>query len=253
MKRNYIKLPDLKPMPDRRSKLRKFSDIIWKEFVFFFILKYYKEVNETEVIKIIENEKKQNRAEIEKALKKHIYKWLNNNRTFNRHEFVLNLEPSAECNKEGFYDLKFEHSQWRKKYFSFEAKNLGKTKSMEFSESIKKYIYVKENNREDGGMYRFMTNKYACDINFGGMIGFVVGETKKNVVKSLTEKIELVYENKKTGKLTDDKIILSSIKDNENTFDTFHIRKNYKTKQTEKFCLHHIIMYFSKLQVEFMV
>ncbi len=242
--KSYIKLPDLKPMPDSRNKLRKFSDIVWKEFVFFFILKYYKEVNETEVIKIIDNEKKQDRAEIEKALKKHIYKWLNNNKTFNRYEFILNLEPSTECNKDGFYDLKFEHSQWRKKHFSFEAKNLGKTKSMKFSESIKEYVYVKTKDREDGGMYRFMIGKYACDINFGGMIGFVVGETKKNVIENLTEKIKFVYKNEESGKLTNDKIILSSIKDNENTFDTFHIRKNYKTEQKEKFCLHHIIMDF---------
>ena len=68
MERSYIKLPVLRPMPDSRSKLRKFSDTIWKEFVLFFILKYYKEVNEIEVISIIENEKKQNRAKIEKAL-----------------------------------------------------------------------------------------------------------------------------------------------------------------------------------------
>ncbi|MCD4694914.1 MAG: hypothetical protein K8S16_01640 [Bacteroidales bacterium] len=249
--KSYIKLPEIGPMPDSRNELRKLSDDIWKKYVFFFILKYYKEVNKTEVVAIIENEKKQKREEIEKALKKHIYRWLNNNRLFNLHEFILNLEPSTECNNEGFIDLKFEHSQWRdkllqRKHFSFEAKNLGKTKSMSLQKSIKEYVYIKEKNREDGGMFRFMTGKYACDINFGGMLGFVVVQTKMNVVKSLTDEIELIYDNSEVGKLSGKKVVLKSIEGNENTFETFHTRESYTTKEEEEFRLYHIIMDFVK-------
>ena len=247
--KSYIKLPEIGPMPDSRNELRKLSDNIWKKYVFFFILKYYKEVNKKEVEAIIENEKNQKREEIEKAIKKHIYRWLNNNRLFNLHEFILNLEPSTECNNEGFIDLKFEHSQWRdkllkRKHFSFEAKNLGTTKSMSLQKSIKEYVYIKEKDREDGGMYRFMTGKYACDMNFGGMLGFVVGNTNKNVIKSLTDEIELVYDNFEIGKLSGKKVVIKSIYNNENTFDTFHIRKNYNTDENEEFCLHQIIMNF---------
>lgn len=248
--RNYIKLPALKPMSDSRKILSLLSDKTWKQYIFYFLLKYYKEVKEKEVITLIwkESENQKSRANIETAIKKHICHWLKNCPVFDRHQFIVNLEPSAEGYSEGFYDLKFEHSQWRKKYFSFEAKNLGKTKSLSSSKSIKEYVYTKEKRKgkyvEDGGMYRYFIGKYACEMKFGGMIGFIVGKIETPIAK-LISKIYSVYDNNLVGKLTKKKIIKNSISGNHNTFDSIHLRQNIKTKKDEEFWLHHILMDFT--------
>ncbi len=241
---DYIKLPALKPMPDSRNLLRRIPDTVWKQYVFYFLLKYYKEVKKEEIITLIKTRNKKKRANIEKAIKKHIRRWLKNCPSFDKHEFVINLEPSAEGEPEGFYDLKIEHSQWRRKYFSFEAKNLGKTKSMSSSKSISEYIYIKEKDREDGGMYRYFIGKYACEMAFGGMIGFIIG-TIENPIAALIDKIHSVYDKNLAGKLTKEKIIKNSISSNHNTFDSIHLRQNIKTKQDEVFRLHHMIMDFT--------
>jgi len=241
----YIKLPRLKPMADSKTETRLLSDNEWKEYVFFFILKYCNEVDQKEISALIETEKIKSRDNIESTIEKHIRNWLKwKCAEFELHELILNLEPSTEYNKEGFYDLKFEHSQWRRKYFSFEAKNLGKSKSITLSKSIEEYVYVKEKDSEDGGMYRYMNGKYACDMNFGGMLGFVIEKTKSPIVEQLIAKIHSVYDNKTVGKLINEKIVKSSIFGNSNTFDSFHVRQNYKTNQDEIFRLHHIIIYF---------
>lgn len=242
--RNYIKLPALKPMSDSRKILSLMSDETWKQYIFHFLLKYYKEVKEKEVITLIKSENQKSRANIETAIKKDIRLRLKNCPVFDRHEFTINLEPSTEGYSEGFYDLKFEHSQWRKKYFSFEAKNLGKTKSMSSSKSINEYVYIKEKEREDGGMYRYFTGKYACEMKFGGMMGFIVGKIENPIV-ALIDKIYSVYDNNLVGKLTKEKIIKNSISGNHNTFDSIHLRQNIKTKQDEEFWLHHILMDFT--------
>jgi len=243
--KGYIKLPPLKPMSDSRTELRLLSDNEWKEYVFFFILKYCNEVEQKEILTLIETETRKSRANIEEAIKKHIRNWLKwKCPEFELHEFILNLEPSTECNLEGYYDLKFEHSQWRNRYFSFEAKNLGKAKSITLTKSIDEYVYVKEADREDGGMFRYLISKYACNMNFGGMIGFVVGKSKESMIEKLTYQIYKIYDNKSIGKLTDEKIVKNSILGNENTFDSIHIRQNSKTNQDEVFRLHHIIMDF---------
>jgi len=242
--KSYIKLPSLNPMPDSRKELRLLSDNEWKEYIFSYILKYY-EVNQQEVVTLIETETKKNRAHIESEIKKHIKNWLTRKcAEFEEHEFKLNLEPLTECNVEGYYDLKFEHSQWHNKYFSFEAKNLGNAKSVKLSKSINEYVYVKEKDREDGGMYRYLNGKYACNMNFGGMIGFVIGRTENSIIEKLINKIYTVYDNNTIGMLTNDKIIKNSIYRNPNTFDSIHIRQNNKTKENEEFRLHHIIMDF---------
>ncbi len=244
--KGYIKLPPIKVMSDSRTELRKLDDKEWKNYIFFHLLQFYKNVDNKHIVALIENETKKSRANIEREIKKHIRNWLKwESQTFNEQGFKINLEPSAECNNEGYIDLQFEHSDWQNKYFSFEAKNLGKIKKTKLSKSISEYVYVKTKDRENGGMYRFMTSKYACDINFGGMLGFVVGKTKENIIKSLTEEIKFIYNNKKIGNLTGKKIIYNSIENNKNTFNTIHIRKNYLTQKEEEFYLYHIIMDFS--------
>jgi hypothetical protein len=99
--------------------------------------------------------------------------------------------------------------------------------------------YVYSNHKEDGGMHRFMIKKYACEINFGGMLGFIAGTIKGDVIKDLTNKIQSIYNENKNGKLIDEKFKLNSIAENKNTFTTFHSRNG------DFFSLYHILMDFS--------
>jgi hypothetical protein len=73
--KSYIKLPLLKPLPDSSIKKRQLSDDIWINYVFHIVLKYYKEINNNEVIGLIQNELSKQNSQIEKELKEHIYKW----------------------------------------------------------------------------------------------------------------------------------------------------------------------------------
>lgn len=242
--KEYIKLPKTNVMSDSKMKLRKIDDAEWKNYIFFHLLQYYRTVDNNEIRTLIERELNKPIAEIETKIKKHIRNWLvRENVDFKEQGFKINLEPSSECNEEGLLDLKFEHSDWQDKYFSFEAKNLGKIKSREQSTLINEYVYVKTQDGENGGMYRYMTNKYACELNFGGMIGFVVGKNEK-LIKRLISKIKAVYNNSEAGRLTNEKIIYNSIEENKNTFETIHIRKNHFSNSIEKFHLYHIIFDF---------
>jgi len=246
--KDYIKLPAIAPMSDSRAELRHCDDVFWKNYILFFLLKYYQEVNDAEIKNIVESETQKERAEIETRIKKHIRRWLKNCPIFSRYEFIVNLEALAGDNLEGYYDLKFQHSQWHDKYFSFEAKNIGKIKRMTVSKSINEYVYIKEKDRENGGMYRYFIGKYSGELNFGGMIGFVIGEVD-NPVRKVIEKINSVYDNDVSiGRLIEEKIIENSIAENPNTFDSVHLRQNSETKQNEVFRLHHIIMDFTQVE-----
>lgn len=243
--KSYIKNKE-PTLPETILGLRELNNQVWGKQILFYLLLYYKETDNNEILQIIEREKQKQRAEIETVIKKHILKWFRKNTKFKRYGFILNQEPSSEGGPQGFYDLKFQHSFWNntESYFAFECKNLGKTKSMTCSKSISEYVYVKEKSREDGGMYRYFTGKYACEMNFGGMIGFVVGKIENPIV-ALIDKIYSVYDNNLVGKLTKEKIIKNSISGNHNTFDSIHLRQNIETKQDEEFWLHHILMDFT--------
>lgn len=231
----YIKLPQLTPMPDSITQVRHLSDEEWKNYIFFFLLKYFSEVDKKEVITLIKKEDKKAKSQIEKLIKKHIKNWLKNKcKDFGckKFGFILDREVSTEGKIEGSYDLKFQHSYWQK-YFSFEAKNLGKTKSLSLSQSIDEYVYVESKN--DGGMYRYMTGKYAEEYDFGGMLGFVISDTQESIIELLINKIKAVFNDNLIG----DKIVRNSIFDNENTFDSIHYIVN------KPFKMHHIIMDFT--------
>ncbi len=223
-------------MPDSKIKTRKFSDDVWINYVIHIILRYYKEVDTDEIKLIIKTELIKPKANIEDKIKENIYTWVQKDKRIGLWEFKLNLEPKTDSFK-GFYDLKFEHSQW-KKYFVFEAKNLGEIKSTKSSTLINEYVYVNKKGKGNGGMYRFIESKYAVKMDFGGMIGFVIGKVDGNIVQNLTSKIKSVYKEN-NGKLIDSKIILNSIESNKNTFTTIHLRNG------KKFILYHILMYFN--------
>lgn len=234
--KSYTKIKEPK-LPATIPAIRKLDNGEWKERIFYYLLLYYRQTDNNAILKIIEFEIQKPRANIETAIKNHLLRWFRNNPKFNRNGFILNREPSSEGEKVGFYDLKFQHSYWNntETYFVFECKNLGKSKSITLSKSIDEYVYVKEQIkgkiREDGGMFRYFTEKYAINQNFGGMIGFIIGKLENSIIETLINKINLVYDDNEIGKLTKEKIIRNSIENNENTFDSIHIRKSHKTKQ----------------------
>ncbi len=238
MNHGHIKLPPTKLLSDSCIERRKLSDNDWRNYIFFGLLKFIKEDDKEDILRIINNPKIKN----ENAISNSIYRWLINDRKFNSFEFIVNREPRTDGDQEGFIDLKFQHSQWGNgnKHFSFEAKNLdGSTKL------INEYVYtnkkVKDSYVENGGIFRFMTGKYAHNMEFGGMIGYVIKKCDDNIVNVLVHKIEDVYKNNETGKLLGE-IERNSINDNENTFSTNH--KRGEASNESKFTLYHIIMNF---------
>lgn len=236
--KSYIKLPPTEPMPDSKHQTRQLSDDIWIDYINHIVLRYYKEVDISEIKSIIKIELSKPQARIEDKIKEHIYNWINRDKRIGLWEFVVNLEPKSDS-FEGFYDIKFQHSNWHNSYFVFEVKNLGKIKTTESSTLINEYVYIKRKDKEDGGMYRFISEKYATKNIFGGMIGFVVGEVKNDIIKDLTSKIQTVYGGEVNGKLIDKKIMFNSIVGNTNTFTTFHLRNG------KQFRIYHIIMNFN--------
>ncbi|MCK4406980.1 MAG: hypothetical protein KAV44_04840 [Bacteroidales bacterium] len=237
--KEYIKLPETKVFPLTILRIRELDDTSWKNYIFLYLLQYYKQTDTNEIIRLIQEEQQKERKQIETAIKRHIRKCLKNNIRFLENGFIINLEPSSEGIKEGFYDLKFEHSYWNK-YFSFECKNLENNSS-----SIKEYVYNPTKN--DGGVYRFMINKYVKDWDFGGMIGFVLNGEIKTIIGNIIKKLNSCFDNIETGKLTEQGIIKNSIAENTNTFDSIHIRLKAETEIKQKFRLHHIIMDFSNV------
>ena len=232
--REYIKLPKTKFLSDSRSELRKLSDEDWKNHIFSHLLRFYKEADSNEIIKLIEDAKEKKPSNIEEVIKKKIKKWLINDRRFNMHDFIINREPSSDGKVDGFYDLKFEHSQWKHKYFAFECKNLDKTET-----SIKEYVYNKAG--DDGGVYRYVTCKYAAELDFGGMIGFVLEGNENGIISKIINKLHSTFDDNEIGKLAKKGIIENSIEGNPNTFDSIHLRQQRVDRNGQTFKLHHLI------------
>jgi len=246
--KGYIKLkspPNL--LPNTIVEQRELTNIIWKEHIFSHILSYFKQIDNLSIQQIIEEESKKSISNIETAIKKNIKAWFRENKVICRQGFTVNIEVGSEGEKEGFYDIKVQHSFWNdtKTYFPFECKNLGKFKSTNESKSINEYVFVAPKN--DGGMYRYFIDKYSANQNFGGMIGFVIAEAS-DIQTKIINKIHQTYENNDIGKLAQEKIIHNSIFGNSNTFDSIHLRKNTLTKKDEIFTIHHIIMDFVTVQ-----
>ncbi|HLP59587.1 MAG TPA: hypothetical protein VK186_12185 [Candidatus Deferrimicrobium sp.] len=232
--REYIKLPKTEPLSDIRSKLRELSDDVWKNHIFSHLLRFYKEADFKEIITAIQAEKSKKRSNIEDVIKKKIKKWLKNDQRFDMHDFIINREPSADGNVDGFYDLKFEHSQWKHKYFAFECKNLDRTET-----SIKEYVYNKTS--DDGGVYRYFTCKYAAELDFGGMIGFILEGNESDIISKIIAKLHKTFDDNEIGKLAEKGIIENSIAGNPNTFDSIHLRRQQDNRKNQKFKLHHIV------------
>jgi len=244
--RAYVKVEQPEKFPVTIPELREMPDDFWKNEILSYILLYYKETENSIIQNIIEFEKQKERADIEKAIKKHIKSWFRKNTDFRNDGFIFDDEVGNDGSMQGFYDFKIQHSYWNytKSYFPFECKNLGTTNL------LNEYVFVETKDRIDGGMYRYFIDKYAVNQNFGGLIGFVIYQTDKSIIEQLIEKITANYSNKKIGQLTDVKIIRNSIFNNSSTIDSIHLRQNAKSNKTEKIVLHHVIMDFLNTDID---
>lgn len=235
--KEYIKLPEVKILSNSRSKLRELGDTDWKNHIFSHLLQFYKEIDNNEIVELICKEKQKKKADIEKVIKKRLIKWLKEDQRFGLNGFLVNREPSSDGAGEGFYDLKFEHSDWINKYFAFECKNLNLS-----SGSINEYVYNKA--KQDGGVYRYMTNKYAMDLDFGGMLGFVIEGELNLIIRKIIAEIHKTFDINDIGQLTGRCIIEHAIENNSNTFNSIHLRPEENKIEKHIFTLHHIIMAF---------
>lgn len=236
MQREYIRLPRTTVMPDSSRKKRDLNDEFWINLIHYHLLKFYKEFDINELHNLIENEKKKlGRKHIEDLIKDYIKTWFE---TYNKRIFfegiIINLESKVKYNQPGFYDIKFEHSDWvnidtkKLKYYSVECKNLNS-----FSPCINEYVF--NSSKKDGGVYRYFNGKYSQENSYGGMIGFVLEGELDKIKEALISKIKIPFDNSPEGDLVEDGILLNSIESNDFTFNSKHKRL------TECFTLHHFL------------
>jgi hypothetical protein len=240
MEREYIRLPKLGYMPDSSSKKRELDDSFWINLVHYHLLKFYTAHNPSELKSyIIINSHKSKRKHIEDNIKDYIKYWFEKyDKLIFRQGIVLNLEPKVKYNNVGFYDLKFQHSDWvnleteKLKYYCFECKNLY---------SKKNYIdeYVLNSAKDDGGVFRYFNGKYAQEQSFGGLLGFILDDNIDVIKKNIIDKLRTTFTLSKDGTLMKDGIIMNSIENNSFTFDSLHMRNG------ETFRLHHFLFKLS--------
>lgn len=242
--RDYVKTGKLISLPDSSIEKRKMNNDTWKGQVFFHFLNFYKSCNLGKIREIIEDEKNKPQARIEDEIALFIRNSLKHDRKFGLHGFSIAGGVNNDEAIKGLYDISIFHSDWRNAEgfpveFHFECKNLDNS-----SDLVRKYIfhntYKKDVNNEnifDGGVYRYFIGKYAQQLNFGGMIGFIlegdVLKIKKDIINKLTEKFNTTPD----GDLL--RVIDNSIENNNFTFDSHHLRFD------SEFVLHHLLLNFS--------
>jgi len=201
------------------------DDKSWVDFILTYLIEFYN--SQDDKISFI-NKSENQITEI-------IYIWLNNKKNFRR-KMVVNSQPRTDNTKiEGYYDLKFQSNLWRENdiHFAIENKILQNTNT-----SIKEYTYypnkskgTSENKKyyDDGGMFRFLSNKYAENQLFGGMLAFIkdseISEIKTNL-KDKIKKLKISDDTGIYGQLINDNSINTTILNFDNSFRTNHIRKD---------------------------
>lgn len=237
MNREYIRITKPSPMPDYTSLLKELDDEFWKKWVFFHLLTFYQNYNSIELKEKIETERKKSHPRVEREIAKFLRIKLNDDKTFGYH-FKAFGENTNDKDVEGNYDITIHSTNWKSKDFYFECKNLNSDQDL-----VNKYVcyntYKKDSNSQyifDGGVLRYFNGKYAQNLNFAGMIGFVLEgniiDIKNKIAKKLTEDLvttpqgDLLY------------ILDNSINKNEFTFNSYHKRFN------SEFVIHHLLFNF---------
>jgi hypothetical protein len=237
----------LPSLPRDTEKIRELSDVFWIEVINLCLLYFAAQTTSKDIDDTLSKNDYKNS---EKHIKQFIYHWFKNNRKFRHYGLKINREAANENDlKEGFYDLKFEHSYWgneieQEKYFPFECKCIYGSDSnaprVEVQESdLKEYVF---DGKDDGGVYRYITGKYATNQNFGGVLGFLLNGNCEAAINKIKEKLEnLVIDNKKIAML---EFIPNAIENQPFTFNTKHNRIG---ENKENILLHHFIFDFTTI------
>jgi len=232
MKREYIRIKKPTPLPFDTRQLKTLDDGFWKNWVFYYLLDFYQNYDSAELKSKIEEEQKKKYHRTEREIAKYIRIKLNANKTFGSHFYAFGENTNDE-EVEGNYDLTIHSTNWKRKNFHFECKNLDDKQDL-----VNKYVcYNQGHSTFDGGVYRYFNGKYAQNLDFGGMIGFLLkgdlADVKDKIKKKLRSKFDITPE----GDLID--IIDNSIEENDFTFDSYHTRFN------KEFLIHHLLFDFT--------
>lgn len=90
----------------------------------------------------------------------------------------------------------------------------------------------------DGGVLRYFNGKYAQNLAFGGMIGFIIDGNSNDIKTAILQKLSDKFLISPEGDLISTKD--NSIEDNTFTFDSLHSRLS------SEFTIHHLLFDFAK-------
>ncbi len=234
MEREYIRINKPAPLPFDTRQLKTLDDEFWKKWVFYYLLDFYKNYDSVELKSKIEEEKKKQYPRTEREIAKFVRLKLKANREFG-FNFSVKGEETNDEDVEGNYDITIHNTYWKNQDFYFECKNLDGSKDL-----VDKYVcyntYKKDANNEnifDGGVLRYFNGKYAQNLTFGGMIGFIIDGDSNNIKTAILKKLSDKFLISPEGDLisTKDK----SIEENPFTFDSLHLRLN------TEFTIHHLL------------
>lgn len=179
----------------------------------------------------------------EEEITDYIRRALQKNQTFALEGFIVNSEARNQDKVVGYYDLKFEHSNWLDQYFVLECKPIDTTKKR-----MDAYIHqTVKNKKDDGGLYRFLINKYATNKAFGGMLGYIISNKPEDVISNLKTKIssfQLVEKDVAFGSLTDPQLLETPIPKFKYSFQSNHTRI-YKNRNISSIHIFHLFMDFT--------
>ena len=216
------------------------KDEFWTNLILDYITSLYNSISQ--------EEKHILKTKNERTVKEFIRKKLESNDTFTEtHLLTVELEPQNRHSVLlGFYDIKIRSSLWNH-YFSFECKCLEDKLS-----SIFEYVYnpnkMKKNRKyEDGGVYRFLVNKYSTDKKFGGMIGFVQDGDCSNIKQAIFDQIKKLKLNSNThcfGELSGEGLLETEFP---YYFQSTHTRYDIsENRKCEPIKIHHFLYDFTK-------
>ncbi|MDR1882056.1 MAG: hypothetical protein LBR26_04660 [Prevotella sp.] len=159
----------------------------------------------------------------EEEITDYLRRKLQNNEDFILEGFIVNTEARNQDKVIGYYDLKFEHSDWLNQYFVLECKPIDTTKS-----KIDAYIHKAiKSQDEDGGLYRFLINKYATNKPFGGMLGYIISGNPQQAIDNLKKRIQTFQITQGSlcfGNLQNSELLDTSIANFTYSFQSNHTR-----------------------------
>lgn len=156
----------------------KFDDNFYLTRIFEFLSEIYDSFTVTH--------KRELKGKTEEEITDCVRRKLQKNADFVSEGFRVNSEARNQDKIIGYYDLKFENGSWANQYLVLECKPVDISKS-----KLDAYVYKTTYSvGQDGGLYRFLINKYATGKAFGGMLGYIISGDPQKVVAGLKAKIQ---------------------------------------------------------------